>query len=89
MEAHVEVARRAHDRRRFLRQREVGLIADAGSVKIELTTTDGVKKVLKEKTAVKAGEVIDASVMSRKALRSFIEAQIADAKAQACCSRCT
>jgi len=39
-----------------------------------------VKKVLKEKTAVKAGEVIDASVMSRKALRSFIEAQIADAK---------
>ncbi|VWB81065.1 NADP-dependent isocitrate dehydrogenase [Burkholderia lata] len=58
------------------------LIADAGSVKIELTTTDGAKKVLKEKTAVKAGEVIDASVMSRNALRSFIDAQIADAKAQ-------
>ncbi|MFJ1210910.1 NADP-dependent isocitrate dehydrogenase [Burkholderia pyrrocinia] len=58
------------------------LIADAGSVKIELTTADGAKKVLKEKTAVKAGEVIDASVMSRNALRSFIEAQIADAKAQ-------
>ncbi|ABO55596.1 NADP-dependent isocitrate dehydrogenase [Burkholderia vietnamiensis] len=66
----------------FYGSEKSALIADAGSVKIELTTTDGVKKVLKEKTAVKAGEVIDASVMSRKALRSFIEAQIADAKAQ-------
>ncbi|KVM60306.1 isocitrate dehydrogenase [Burkholderia ubonensis] len=58
------------------------LIADAGSVKIELTKADGTKQVLKEKTAVKAGEIIDASVMSKKALRSFLEAQIADAKAQ-------
>ncbi|MGU7840143.1 NADP-dependent isocitrate dehydrogenase [Burkholderia sp. AW33-5] len=66
----------------FYGSEKSALIADAGSVKIELTTADGVKKVLKEKTAVKAGEVIDASVMSRKALRSFIEAQIADAKAQ-------
>ncbi|HDR9250139.1 NADP-dependent isocitrate dehydrogenase [Burkholderia vietnamiensis] len=66
----------------FYGSEKSALIADAGSVKIELTTTDGVKKVLKEKTVVKAGEVIDASVMSRKALRSFIEAQIADAKAQ-------
>ncbi|RKU02503.1 NADP-dependent isocitrate dehydrogenase [Burkholderia sp. Nafp2/4-1b] len=66
----------------FYGSEKSALIADAGSVKIELTTVDGVKKVLKEKTAVKAGEVIDASVMSRKALRSFIEAQIADAKAQ-------
>ncbi|HDR8966430.1 isocitrate dehydrogenase [Burkholderia vietnamiensis] len=66
----------------FYGSEKSALIADAGSVKIELTTTDGVKKVLKEKTVVKAGEIIDASVMSRKALRSFIEAQIADAKAQ-------
>nr|WP_057926084.1 NADP-dependent isocitrate dehydrogenase [Burkholderia ambifaria] len=66
----------------FYGSEKSALIADAGSVKIELTTTDGAKKVLKEKTAVKVGEVIDASVMSRKALRSFIEAQIADAKAQ-------
>ncbi|MGY6239788.1 NADP-dependent isocitrate dehydrogenase [Burkholderia ambifaria] len=66
----------------FYGSEKSALIAAAGSVKIELTTTDGVKKVLKEKTAVKADEIIDASVMSRKALRSFIEAQIADAKAQ-------
>ncbi|WP_076592776.1 NADP-dependent isocitrate dehydrogenase [Herminiimonas arsenitoxidans] len=58
------------------------LIAEAGNVKIELTTTDGTKTVLKEKTAVQAGEIIDAAVMSRNALRSFIEAQIVDAKAK-------
>jgi isocitrate dehydrogenase len=57
------------------------LIGAAGNVKIELTAADGSKTVLKEKTAVKAGEIIDASVLSKKALSSFIEAQIADAKA--------
>ena len=57
------------------------LIGEAGNVQIELTAADGTKTVLKEKTAVKAGEIIDASVLSKNALRSFIEAQIADAKA--------
>jgi isocitrate dehydrogenase len=56
------------------------LIGEAGNVKIELTGADGTRTVLKEKTAVKAGEIIDASVLSKNALRSFIEAQIADAK---------
>jgi isocitrate dehydrogenase len=65
----------------FYGSEKSALIADAGNVKIELTAADGTKTVLKEKTAVKAGEIIDASVMSKKALRSFIEAQIADAKA--------
>jgi isocitrate dehydrogenase len=51
-------------------------------VKIELTAADGSKTVLKEKTAVQAGEIIDASVLSKNALRSFIEAEIADAKAK-------
>jgi isocitrate dehydrogenase len=58
------------------------LIADAGSVKIELTKADGSKVVLKEKTAVKVGEIIDAAVLSKAKLRSFIEAQVADAKAR-------
>ncbi|WP_179401551.1 NADP-dependent isocitrate dehydrogenase [Burkholderia guangdongensis] len=58
------------------------LIGAAGSVRIELTTTDGAKKVLKDKTAVKAGEIIDASVMSKNALRRFLDEQIADANAQ-------
>jgi isocitrate dehydrogenase len=52
------------------------LIAAAGSVKIEFVGKDGGVRVLKEKTAVNAGEIIDASLMSRKALRSFIEQTI-------------
>ena len=55
-------------------------MAEAGSLKIELVDKDGQITVLKEKTAVKAGEIVDASVMSRKALAAFIDAQIADAK---------
>ena len=34
--------------------------------------------VLKEKTPLKAGEIIDATVMSRKALVAFLEQQIAE-----------
>ncbi len=66
----------------FYGSEKSALIAQAGNVKIELFAADGSKTVLKEKTAVKAGEIIDAAVMSRNALRSFIEAQVVDAKAQ-------
>lgn len=58
------------------------LIAQAGSVKIELVGQDGAVTVLKEKTAVQAGELIDAAVMSKRALAAFVQAQIADAKQQ-------
>ncbi|MGI4982800.1 MAG: NADP-dependent isocitrate dehydrogenase, partial [Janthinobacterium lividum] len=58
------------------------LIETAGSVRIELTAKDGAVTVLKAKTTVKTGEIIDASVLSKKALRSFIAAEIADAKAK-------
>ncbi|MFN9396080.1 MAG: NADP-dependent isocitrate dehydrogenase [Pseudanabaena sp.] len=54
----------------------------AGVVKIELTTADGSTQVLKEKTTVLEGEVIDASVMSVKALREFYAQEIAKAKAE-------
>ncbi|NYH15809.1 isocitrate dehydrogenase [Paraburkholderia bryophila] len=66
----------------FYGSEKSALIAAAGAVKIELTATDGTKTVLKEKTNVQAGEIIDASVLSKNALRSFIEAEIADAKAK-------
>ncbi|MBB1593326.1 NADP-dependent isocitrate dehydrogenase [Achromobacter sp. UMC46] len=56
------------------------LIAEAGDVKIELTAADGTKTVLKEKTPVKAGEIIDAAVLSTAKLKSFLQAQIDDAK---------
>ncbi|RYF45676.1 MAG: NADP-dependent isocitrate dehydrogenase, partial [Comamonadaceae bacterium] len=66
----------------FYGSEKSALIAEAGSVKIELTTADGKTTVLKEKAPVKAGEIIDASVLSKKALASFLETQIADAKAK-------
>ncbi|WP_331345314.1 NADP-dependent isocitrate dehydrogenase [Cellvibrio sp. UBA7661] len=55
-------------------------IADAGSLKIELVAADGSVKVLKESVKVLAGEIVDASVISKKALRSFIAQEIEDAK---------
>ncbi len=57
-------------------------LATAGNLKIELQQADGTTVVLKEKTAVKAGEIVDAAVMSRNALAAFVQAQIADAKAK-------
>jgi len=54
----------------------------ADSLRIEFTAADGSVKVLKDKVAVKTGEIVDAAVMSKKALASFIDAQIADAKAR-------
>ncbi|HWU76182.1 MAG TPA: NADP-dependent isocitrate dehydrogenase, partial [Rhodanobacter sp.] len=56
------------------------VIGTAGNVSIEWFGKDGSHSVLKPKTALLVGEIIDASVMSRKALAGFIDAQIADAK---------
>ena len=52
------------------------------TVKIEFAAADGSTKVLKEKTALLAGEIIDSTVMSMKALKSFIAKEIEDAKAK-------
>ncbi len=56
-------------------------VEEAGSFRIEFVGDDGTTAVLKEKTPYKPGEVIDAAVMSRRALREFFEAQMEDAKA--------
>jgi isocitrate dehydrogenase len=56
------------------------LIDASGSVKIELIGADGSTHLLKEKTSVLAGEIIDSSVLSKKALRRFIASEIEDAK---------
>ncbi|GAA0503435.1 NADP-dependent isocitrate dehydrogenase [Pigmentiphaga daeguensis] len=66
----------------FYGSEKSAVVENAGNVRIELVGKDGTTKVLKEKTAVKAGEIIDASTMSKKKLASFIEAQIEDAKKQ-------
>ena len=52
----------------------------AGSVNIEFTDAAGNKSVLKEGLALLEGEVIDSTFMSKKALCSFFEEQIEDAK---------
>jgi isocitrate dehydrogenase len=52
------------------------------NARIELVGKDGAVTVLKAKTPLKADEIIDVSVMSRKALRAFYAEQIADAKKQ-------
>ncbi len=55
-------------------------VPEAGSFRIEFVGDDGKTAVLKEKTPYKAGEVIDAAVMSKRALREFFAAEIEDAK---------
>ncbi|HMR07354.1 MAG TPA: NADP-dependent isocitrate dehydrogenase [Polyangiaceae bacterium] len=57
-------------------------IAKAGHVRIELVTDDGKTSVLKEKTPVLAGEIIDGTVMSVRELNAFFEKEIEDAKKQ-------
>ena len=57
-------------------------IATAGNVTIQHIDTTGKTTVLKENTPVLEGEIIDASVLEKKALIHFLEAQIEDAKAQ-------
>ncbi len=58
------------------------VMAEAGSVKIELTGEDGQVTLLKESLALQAGEVIDAAVMSCTALREFLAGEIQAAKEQ-------
>jgi isocitrate dehydrogenase len=57
-------------------------VPSATNARIELVGTDGAVTVLKAKTPIDAGEIIDAAVMSAKALRSFFADQIEDAKKQ-------
>ncbi len=57
-------------------------LTEATDARIEFVGQDGKTTVLKPKLALQAGEVIDATFMSRRALREFLEAQIEDAKKQ-------
>jgi isocitrate dehydrogenase len=53
----------------------------ATTVRIEFVGADGAVKVLKDKTPLKAGEILDATRMSKEALVAFYAQQIARAKA--------
>jgi len=57
-------------------------IPAATTAKVEFTGADGKTTVLKDKIALQAGEVLDATFMSVKALRKFLEEQIEEAKAK-------
>jgi isocitrate dehydrogenase len=55
-------------------------VAAPTNARIELVGTDGTVTVLKAKTPLQAGEIIDAATMSRKALRAFLAEQVEAAK---------
>lgn len=57
-------------------------VAQATDVRVQLLTTAGTTSILKGKTSLQADEIIDASVMSKKALRDFYAEQIAECKEQ-------
>ncbi|MFJ2949583.1 NADP-dependent isocitrate dehydrogenase [Streptomyces sp. NPDC087226] len=56
------------------------VIAEDGTLRIELVGDDGTTTVLRESVPVKKDEVVDASVMRVAALREFLTAQVARAK---------
>ncbi|MCH9660206.1 MAG: NADP-dependent isocitrate dehydrogenase, partial [Bacteroidetes bacterium] len=56
-------------------------IQNAGNVKIILDSSEG-ETVLKDNVPVLAGEIIDGTYMSKKALLAFLSEQVADAKNQ-------
>jgi isocitrate dehydrogenase len=57
-------------------------IQEAGTFKIEFVAKDGSRKLLKDTSSLKAGEIIDSSVMNIKALKKFIANEMDDAKAK-------
>ena len=57
-------------------------LPEATSITIEHTDSKGNITILKDKFALLKGEIIDATIMSKKALVYFFEEQVADAKAK-------
>ena len=57
-------------------------VGGPGAVRIEHVAPDGTVTVLKERTDVLEGEVLDAAVMRRAALDAFLAAQVQDAREQ-------
>ena len=65
------------------RSNEISLTTDAATkVDIVHLSDDGTMTILKEGIALQAGEIIDATVMSKNSLLAFLDEQIKDAKEQ-------
>jgi len=65
----------------FRASEKSAVIAGDGSLRIELAGDDGTTTVLRASVPVRAGEIVDASVMSVAALNDFLAQAIARAKA--------
>ena len=57
-------------------------IKESTSAKIEFVAADGKSTVLKDNLSLEAAEIVDATFMSNKALDTFLDQQIQDAKKQ-------
>ena len=66
----------------FFGSEQSATLASATNVRIDYTDADGKVTVLKENIPLLAGEVIDASIMSKNALREFLAVEINDAREQ-------
>lgn len=66
----------------FFHNEQSTTITQADDLKVVLETTSGTTQVLKTSVPVLDGEIIDASVMSKKALISFLEREMNDAAKQ-------
>ena len=64
-------------------------VAAATDVRIEFVGADGKVVVLKDKTPLKAGEIIDGTVIRKTSLVEFYEQQSPVPNARVCCSVCT
>jgi isocitrate dehydrogenase len=74
----TSVATMGHDD--FFSNEKSVTVATATTVRIELVESDGSVVVLKDKLPLQAGEIFDATFMSKKALGAFYAQQIAKAK---------
>jgi isocitrate dehydrogenase len=66
----------------FFENEQSTAVPEATSVKIELIGSDGTSTVLKESVELEAGEVIDASYLSTKALCEYYEKEISNAHSE-------
>jgi isocitrate dehydrogenase len=74
----TRVATMGHDD--FFSNEQSVTVREATTVRIEFIGTDGSTTVLKEKTPLQAGEILDGTFMSKRALLAFLAEQIAQAK---------
>jgi isocitrate dehydrogenase len=66
----------------FMHNEKSLTLSNDDSINIVLTDTNGNTTLLKENLAVLKGEIIDATILSKKALLQFLDEQIKDAKKQ-------